>query len=51
MKLFRIFYLKNILLASEMAGLGNQHCANCIGTRSFPIRLATILETKVHLED
>jgi len=24
------------ILALEMAGPGNQHCANCIGTLSFP---------------
>jgi len=25
------------ILALEMASLGNEHCANCIGTLSFPI--------------
>jgi len=25
------------ILALEMASSGNQHCANCIGTFSFPI--------------
>jgi len=25
------------ILASEMASPGNQHCANCIGTLSFPM--------------
>ena len=25
------------ILALEMASRGNQHCANCIGTLSFPI--------------
>ena len=25
------------ILASEMASPSNQHCANCIGTLSFPI--------------
>jgi len=29
-------YFFNIL-ALEMASPGNQHCANCIGTLSFPI--------------
>jgi len=27
------------ILALEMASPGNQHCANCIGTLSFPIAL------------
>ena len=27
----------NCMLALEMASPGNQHCANCIGTLSFPI--------------
>jgi len=36
------FYMKKIylyfrFLTLEMASPGNQHCANCIGTRSFPI--------------
>ena len=26
-----------------MASLGNQHCANCIGTLSFPIPVCTII--------
>jgi len=36
----RIFYLKKYIyyLALEMASPGNQHCASCIGTLSFPIR-------------
>ena len=29
------------ILALEMASLGNQHCASCIGTCSFPIGDAT----------
>jgi len=33
-----IFFEKNIyILALEMASTGNRHCANCIGTLSFPI--------------
>jgi len=28
-----------IFLALEMASAGNQHCANCIGTLSFPIAM------------
>jgi len=28
---------KNYILALEMASPGNQHCANWIGTLSFPI--------------
>jgi len=33
-------YLKNIYISAlEMASPGNQHCANCIGTLSFPIRI------------
>jgi len=36
--LLYIFVQKYIqLLALEMASPGNQHCANCIGTLSFPI--------------
>jgi len=27
--------------AMEMASPGNQHCANCIGTLSFPIGIST----------
>jgi len=30
--------LNGCVLALEMASPGNQHCANCIGTLSFPIR-------------
>jgi len=35
----RVFYLKKYryILALEMASPGNQHCANCVGTLSFPI--------------
>jgi len=33
-----ILFEKNIgILALEMASRGNQHCADCIGTLSFPI--------------
>jgi len=37
---FRIFYLKkySYTFALEMASPRNQHCANCIGTLSFPIK-------------
>jgi len=31
-----------------MAGPGNRHCANCIGTLSFPIR--TVRDAKVDSE-
>ena len=34
---FQIFCLKHIFLVLEMASPGNQHCASCIGTLSFPI--------------
>ena len=35
---FRVFYLKNVyILALEMAKPRNNHCANCIGTLSFPM--------------
>ena len=27
------------VLALEMASQGNQHCVNCIGALSFPIRM------------
>jgi len=30
------------ILAPEMASPGNQHCANCIGTLSFPILLTVV---------
>ena len=30
-----------------MASPGNRHCANCIGTLSFPIRLLTYLLTSL----
>jgi len=34
----RILFEKHInILAVEMATPGNQHCASCIGTLSFPI--------------
>ena len=31
--------IRGCILALEMASRGNQLCANCIGTRSFPIRI------------
>jgi len=40
-----IFVISNhntCILASEMASPGNQHCANCIGTLSFPISNAPV---------
>jgi len=38
MNRFRVLCLKkNYILALEMASPWNQHCASCIGTRSFPI--------------
>jgi len=42
-----IFVISNhntCILASEMASPGNQHCANCIGTLSFPISNAPVLD-------
>jgi len=30
-------YINILASASEMASLGNRHCANCIGTLSFPM--------------
>jgi len=39
-----ILFEKNIyILALEMAGPGNQHCASCIGTLSFPVSQSTDL--------
>jgi len=35
------------ILAWEMASPGNQHCANCIGTLSFPI-LCLLKTTDLH---
>jgi len=37
---FLYFIFENCIyiLALEMVSPGNQHCANCIGTLSFPIR-------------
>jgi len=34
------------ILALEMASSGNHHCANCIGTLSFPIMACTSYVTK-----
>ena len=37
-----ILFAKYIyILALEMASPGNQHCANCIGTLSFPVCVST----------
>jgi len=48
-----IFFEKYIyILALEMASPGNQHCANCIGTLSFPTlyrRYLADLKTKSRL--
>jgi len=30
------------ILALEMASSGNQRCANCIGTLSFPMHMQTV---------
>ena len=40
-KIDSVFYLINIffILALEMASPGNQLCAHCIGTLSFPITI------------
>jgi len=36
-----ILFEKNIyILALKMASPGNQHCVTCIGTVSFPIKVA-----------
>ena len=37
------------ILSSEMASPGNQHCANCIGTLSFPAGLLGLLLEKTRL--
>ena len=34
-----LFETQIYILALEMASPGNQHCANCIGTLSFPMQL------------
>jgi len=41
---FRIILFEKyiFILAAEMASLGNQHCANCIGTLSFDIHTVTV---------
>jgi len=42
----RIFYLDKyiyIFLALEMASPGNQHCASCIGTLSFPTMMMMMM--------
>ena len=31
------------ILALEMASTGNQHCANCIGTLSFPVAMSLLI--------
>jgi len=51
---FRVLFKKSLpyilfgkyihILALEMASQGNQHCANCIGTLSFPIASFTAHE-------
>jgi len=47
-KIASVFFIwKNIylgyILALEMASPGNQHCASCIGTLSFPVKQALCL--------
>jgi len=41
----RIFYLDKYIyiLALEMASPGNQHCASCIGTLSFPTMMMMMM--------
>jgi len=34
---YSVFEKYICILALEMASPGNQHCANCIGTSSFPV--------------
>jgi len=47
--LFEYIYFKNTsenymhILALEMASTGNQHCANCIGTLSFPVAISLLI--------
>jgi len=39
-KIVSVYFIRKIffyILALEMASPGNQHCASCIGTLSFPI--------------
>ena len=36
----RVYVTVGFILALDMASPGNQHCANCIGTLSFPLILA-----------
>ena len=36
-----ILFEKNYILALETASPGNQHCANCVGTLSFPLVATT----------
>ena len=49
MKLFRyISFEKYInILALKMASPGNRHCANCIGTLSFPVKCSTTFCTDI----
>ena len=37
------------ILSSEMASPGNQHCANCIGTLSFPVGPLLLEKTRLLL--
>ena len=34
-----VFLFEKCIISLEMVGPGNRHCANCIGTVSFPISL------------
>jgi len=36
-KIAFVFEKRIYILALEMASPGNKHCANCIGTLSFPV--------------
>jgi len=48
-KIASVYFFQNYIhiLALEMAIPGNQHCANCVGTLSFPISTAYILSSGV----
>ena len=39
------------IFALEMASPGKQHCANCIGTVSFPVRTAHCRPWQLHVGD
>jgi len=48
-KIASVYFILKYFLALEMASQENQHCANCIGTLSFPVSNTKLLSTAVQL--